>query len=146
MNPLSVKSQIPERFLDFFLLQTSYGLQVLSLVACCVCLCVCPCVRVSVCASTLCLSVQYLLTHSGHCQDHQLIHLPLDKMVAISQTIFSGAILWMKGLAFWFKILLKFVSKGPIDNDLALVQIMAWCQIVGKPLSYPMLTRFQGSQ
>ena len=40
------------------------------------------------------------------------------------------------------KISPKFVSKGPIDNILALVQIMAWHQIGDKPLSETMLTLF----
>ena len=37
------------------------------------------------------------------------------------------------------KISLKLVPKGPIDNEPALVQIMAWRRIAGKPLSEPML-------
>ena len=40
------------------------------------------------------------------------------------------------------KISLKFVPKGPIDNILALVEILAWHQIGDKPLSEPMLTWF----
>ena len=40
------------------------------------------------------------------------------------------------------KISLKFVSKGPIDNNTALVQIMAWGRIGNKPLSEPMMTQF----
>ena len=40
------------------------------------------------------------------------------------------------------KISLKFVPMGPIDNNPALVQIIAWCRIGDKPLSEPMLTRF----
>ena len=32
-----------------------------------------------------------------------LTHLPLDKMAAFSQTIFSDAFMWMKSFAFWFK-------------------------------------------
>ena len=40
------------------------------------------------------------------------------------------------------KISLKFVAKGPIDNNPALVEIMAWRQIGAEPLSEPMLTRF----
>ena len=40
------------------------------------------------------------------------------------------------------KISLKFVPKGPIDNNPALVQIMAWRWLGDKPLSDPMLTRF----
>ena len=38
------------------------------------------------------------------------------------------------------KISLKSVSKGPIDNNPTLVQIVAWCQIGDKPLSEPILT------
>ena len=34
--------------------------------------------------------------------DH-LTHLPLDKMVAISQTIFSDAFSWKKSFVFWWK-------------------------------------------
>ena len=44
----------------------------------------------------------------------------MDKMAAISQTVFSDAFSWMKNLYF-DKISLKFVSKGPIDNNPALV-------------------------
>ena len=40
------------------------------------------------------------------------------------------------------KISLKFVPDGPIDNNPALVQIMAWRGIGDKPLSEPMLTQF----
>ena len=37
------------------------------------------------------------------------------------------------------KISLKFVPKGPIDNNPALVQIMAWRRSGDKPLSEPMI-------
>ena len=40
------------------------------------------------------------------------------------------------------KISLKFVPKGPIHNNLALVFTMAWWWIRDKSLSEPMLTRF----
>ena len=40
------------------------------------------------------------------------------------------------------QILLKFVPRGPIDNNPALVGIMALRQIGDKPLSQPLLTRF----
>ena len=40
------------------------------------------------------------------------------------------------------KISLKFIPNGPIDNDPALGQIMAWRRIGDKPLSEPILTRF----
>ena len=50
-----------------------------------------------------------------------LPHLPLDKMTAISQMAFSDAISWMQRFCILIKISLKFVSKGPIDNNQALV-------------------------
>ena len=53
-----------------------------------------------------------------------LTHLPLDKIDAILQTIFSDAFSWMKSFIFWLikiKISLKFVPKGPIDNNPTLV-------------------------
>ena len=40
------------------------------------------------------------------------------------------------------EISLKFVPWSPIDNKLALVQVMAWRRIGNKPLSEPVLTRF----
>ena len=40
------------------------------------------------------------------------------------------------------QISLKFVSKGPIDNKTALVQVMAWRRIGDKSLPEPMLTQF----
>ena len=40
------------------------------------------------------------------------------------------------------QISLKFVPKGQIGNNPALVKIIAWCRIGNKPLSQPMLTRF----
>ena len=40
------------------------------------------------------------------------------------------------------KFSLKYVRKGPIDNNPALVQIMAWRQSGDKPLSEPMMTQF----
>ena len=36
----------------------------------------------------------------------------------------------------------KFVSKAPINNKPALVQIMAWCQPGNKPLPEPMMAWF----
>ena len=45
-------------------------------------------------------------------------------------------------LCILIKISLKFVCQGQIDNNPALVQIMAWHKIGAKPLSEPMLNRF----
>ena len=40
------------------------------------------------------------------------------------------------------QISLKFVSRSPIDNKPALVQVMAWRQIGDKPLPEPMMAQF----
>ena len=65
-------------------------------------------------------------------------HWGWDKMAAISQTIFSNALSWMKMYDFdW--ISLRFVRKGPINNIPALVQIMIWRRPGDKPLSEPMM-------
>ena len=40
------------------------------------------------------------------------------------------------------QILLKFVPKGPIDNESPLIQVMAWRRTGDKPLSEPMLAQF----
>ena len=50
-----------------------------------------------------------------------LTHLPWDKMAAFSQTIYSDAFLWMKSFCIFIKISLKFVLKGQIDDNPALV-------------------------
>ena len=39
----------------------------------------------------------------------------------------------------WIKISLKFVPKGPINNNPVLVQIMAWRRLGDKPLSEPIM-------
>ena len=52
---------------------------------------------------------------------HMLTHHPLDKIAAVSQTIFSDAFSWVKKKCILIKISLKFIPKGPIDNNPALV-------------------------
>ena len=53
----------------------------------------------------------------------------------IFKSIFFNEKVWIS-----IKISLKFVPKGPINNNTALVQIMA-CGLLGdKPLSEPMVT------
>ena len=68
-----------------------------------------------------------------------LTHLYLDKMVTILaddtfKRIFLNENVWIS-----LKISLKFVSKVPINNIPALIQIMAWRQPGDKPLSEPMM-------
>ena len=47
-----------------------------------------------------------------------------------------------ENICVWHIIWLKFVPKGPIDNNSALVQIRAWRRAGDKPLSEQMLTHF----
>ena len=67
---------------------------------------------------------------------------PSDKMATIlADNIFTRIVL-NEYITISIQISLKFVPKGPVDNNPALVQIMAWHQKGDKPLSKPMLTRF----
>ena len=59
-------------------------------------------------------------------------------MADISQMTFPNVFSSMKMFEF-FKISLKFVPKGQINNIPALVQIMAWRRSGDKPLSEPMM-------
>ena len=62
-------------------------------------------------------------------------------MAAISQTMFWN-LFFNENVCMYMIISLKFVPKSPIGNNIALVEIMAWCRIGDKPLSEPMLTLF----
>ena len=55
-------------------------------------------------------------------------------MAAISQTMFSNEVSWIKIFLFLIRISLKFVPKGPVDNESALVQVMAWRRTRGDEL------------
>ena len=61
-------------------------------------------------------------------------------MAAISQTIFSCIFVNEK---FWIlnKISVKFVPKGPIDNNPALAKVMTWRKMGDRPLYEPILTQ-----
>ena len=56
-------------------------------------------------------------------------------MDPISQTTFSNAFSWMEMFQFRLKLPWGFVPKDPINNIVALVQIMAWRCPDDKPLS-----------
>ena len=60
-------------------------------------------------------------------------------MDAISETTLSNAFSWMKMLEFRLRFHWCFVPKGPVNNNPALVQIMAWRRSDDKPLSEPMM-------
>ena len=51
-------------------------------------------------------------------------------------------ILLNKNYCILIEISLKFVPKGPIDNNSALVEVMAWCRTGTKSLPQPMMTKF----
>ena len=68
-----------------------------------------------------------------------LTNLTLDKMTSISKTTFSDAFSRMKSFCFFIKISPKFVPKCLIDNNWALVQVMAWRWPGNKALSEPMM-------
>ena len=65
-------------------------------------------------------------------------------MAAMLQMTFSNAfsIFLNERVKFFTKVSPKFVPNGPIDDNPALVSIMAWCQISNMPLFEPMLTFF----
>ena len=67
---------------------------------------------------------------------------PLDKMAAILADDILKCIFLNEKFCIFIKISLKYVPKGPMDNNPALVQIMVWRRIGDRPLSEPMLNRF----
>ena len=68
------------------------------------------------------------------CHLTSLTHCGRDKMADIFKCIFLN-----ENCCILIKISLKYVLKGSIDNNPALVQIMAWCRIGNKPLFEPMM-------
>ena len=56
--------------------------------------------------------------------------------------IFKCIVMNSKVFFILFQIFLKFVPKGPIDNEAELIYVMAWCRTGDKSLSDPMLTQF----
>ena len=72
--------------------------------------------------------------------NHMLTHLPRQNGCHFTDDIFK-CIFLNENIRISFEIPLKFVPKGPINNILALVQIMAWCRLGDKPLSEPMMVK-----
>ena len=70
-----------------------------------------------------------------------LMDLLMDKMATISQIVFKCIFMYEKFCTL-IQISLKFVPKGPIDNNSVLVQVMAWRWTGDKPLPEPMLAQF----
>ena len=69
----------------------------------------------------------------------QLTHWGRDKMAAVSQTTHSNAFSWMKMLEFRLRFHWSLFLRVQINNNPALVQIMAWRRPGDKPLSEPMM-------
>ena len=71
-----------------------------------------------------------------------LTHLPLDKMATILANDNFKCIVWNENDWIPIGIALQFVPRGPIDNNPALVQVMAWRRTGDKPLPELLLTQF----
>ena len=67
--------------------------------------------------------------------------LPGQHMLAANACHFADGIFKCNFVneKFYIQISLKFVPKGPIANEAALVWVMVLCRIGDKPLSEPML-------
>ena len=66
---------------------------------------------------------------------------PGQKYLHFADNIFK-CIFMNEKICISIQISLKFIYKGPIDNNPVSVQIMAWRRPGDKPLSEPMLTKF----
>ena len=69
---------------------------------------------------------------------NMLTHWGREKMTAIFKRHFN-CLFVIQNVSIVIYISLKFVPEGPINNILALIQIMAWCHSGNKPLSEPMM-------
>ena len=63
-------------------------------------------------------------------------------MAAILADDILKCIFLNENVRIFLQISLKFVPKGPIDNESALVQVMAWCRTGDKPLPEAIMTQF----
>ena len=69
-------------------------------------------------------------------------HLPLDKIAAILADDIFKRIFLNENVSILIQISLKFVPKGSIDKNSALIQVMAWRRTGDKPLPEAMMTQF----
>ena len=79
------------------------------------------------------------LTYICGTRGDELTHWGRDKMDAFFADDTFKRISFNENIRISIKISLKFVRKGPINNNPALVQIMAWRRSGDKPLSEPMM-------
>ena len=71
-----------------------------------------------------------------------LTHLPLNKMAAILADDTFKCIFLNENDRIRIQISLKFVLRGAIDSEPALIQVMAWRRTGDKPFPEPMMTLF----
>ena len=71
-----------------------------------------------------------------------LTHPPPDKMTPIFADDIFKCIFMNEKFCFVIRNLLKFVTKGPFDYKLAVVQVVAWHRTGNKPLPEALLTQF----
>ena len=79
------------------------------------------------------------MTSLGH---NELTLLPLDKMASILANHIFTWIFLNENDRIPIQISQRFVPRSPLDNKLALVQVMARHRTGHKPLSEPMMTQF----
>ena len=78
---------------------------------------------------------------AGRCIMDRINSSPLDKMTFLADDIFK-CIFFNANDRILIQISLKFVLGSPVDNNTALVQVMALRWIGDKPLPGPMMTQF----
>ena len=88
------------------------------------------------------LSESILYYFNCHSSKHPLTYLPLDKMAAIFTDDILKCIFMNVKSCITNRNPKKFIPKGSMDNNSALVQVMAWCRTGTKPLPEPRLTQF----
>ena len=84
-----------------------------------------------------------MLTCHQYCSvSFTLTDLSLDKMGTILADKIFNCISLNENDRIWIQIPLKYIPRSPVDNNLALVQVLAWHRTGNKPLPGPMMTHF----
>ena len=90
-------------------------------------------------ASKIYFSVFYVM-HTAFMCDYLNSSIPGQNWTQFWQTAFSNKFSWMKMVEFRIKCHCIF-PRSPIDNTLAMVQVMAWRRTGDKPLPEPMMAQ-----
>ena len=83
------------------------------------------------------ININHVMLSSIHAQTSMALKLTQDGR-HFADDIFT-CIFFNENCCILIKFSLKYVCKGPIDNNWALVQIMAWRRLGDKPLSEPIM-------